>query len=91
MKTHKDLQVYKKSIEFVELVYEITSTFPKEEKYSLSAQLKRAAISVPSNIAEGAARKGTREFIHFLYISLSSLSEIDTQIEIAYRLKYLNN
>ena len=90
MKTHKDLEVYKNSIDFVTRVYAITKTFPKEEGYGLTSQLRRAAISIPSNIAEGAARGHDKEFIHFLYIAHGSLAEIETQLIIARNLNYLS-
>ncbi len=88
--THKDLEVYKLSISFVTQVYASTATFPKEEIFGLVSQLRRAAVSIPSNIAEGAARKGNNEYIHFLYIALGSMAEVETQILIAYNLQYLN-
>ena len=91
MGTHKELEIWKKSIEIVVEIYKTTSKFPLEEKYALSSQLRRAAISVPSNIAEGASRKGRKENIQFLYIALGSLSEIDTQLIISERLKYYNS
>ncbi|HPO55900.1 MAG TPA: four helix bundle protein [Ignavibacteriaceae bacterium] len=90
MRTHKDLIVYRKSIDFVTLVYQITKQFPKEELYSLANQMRRAAISIPSNISEGAARNHNKEFIQFLYIALGSASEIETQILISYNLKYIS-
>ncbi|MFN4084408.1 MAG: four helix bundle protein [Spirosomataceae bacterium] len=91
MKTHKDLDVWKRSIDFVTLVYELTNQFPKSEVYGLTTQLRRAAISIPSNIAEGASRKSKLEFKQFLYIALSSGAEIDTQIIIAFNLKYIDS
>lgn len=91
MNNHKDLDVWKHSIDFVEIVYKLTHTFPKEENYGLKSQICRAVVSIPSNIAEGAARQGNKEFIHFLYIALGSLSEVETQIIIANRLKYIDN
>jgi four helix bundle protein len=90
MRTHKDLDAWKLSVEFVAEVYKITRDFPKEELFGLSNQLRRAAVSVPSNIAEGAARQTTREFIQFLYISLGSLQEADTQLLIAKNLGFLS-
>ena len=69
-------------------IYKITQSFPSEEKFGIVSQMRRAAVSIPSNIAEGAARNGNREFIQFLYISLGSVAELDTQIEIANRLGY---
>ncbi len=91
VKTHKDLEVWKVSVEFVTELYLLTNTFPKSELFGLTSQIRRAAISIPSNIAEGAARKNTREFIQFLYISLGSLSEIETQIIIAKNINYVND
>ena len=89
MQTHKELEVWQMGMDLVENVYRITGAFPKEEMYGLAAQIRRSAISIPSNIAEGAARKGNAEFIQFLNISLGSLSELETQILIAKRLDYL--
>jgi four helix bundle protein len=91
VRTHKDLEVWKSSMDFVISIYKITSTFPTSEIYGLTSQIRRAAVSVPSNIAEGAGRKNTKEFIQFLYISLGSLAEIETQLEIASRLMYLKD
>ena len=91
IKSHKDLEVYQKSMDFVIQIYKLTKSFPKEEQYGLISQLRRAAISIPSNIAEGSARKNTKEFIQFLYYSLGSTVEIETQIEISKRLHFLNN
>ena len=86
--SHKDLNVWKRSIDFVMNLYSITKSFPKEEKYCLTSQIRRSGVSIPSNIAEGAARKGKKEFSQFLYISLGSLSELETQLIIADKLKY---
>jgi four helix bundle protein len=90
MKTHRDLDVWKKSVSLVTSIYEITKSFPKEEIYGLTNQIRRAAVSVPSNIAEGSARQGNKEFIQFLYIALGSLTELGTQLIIASNLKYLS-
>ena len=87
--THKDLDIWKRGVEFVERIYKITADFPREEIYGLVSQLRRAAISYPSNIAEGAARSSKKEYIQYLYISLASLSEIETQLIISKRLDYL--
>ena len=84
-----DLKIWQISMDLVEDVYKITSFFPKGEIFALTSQMRRAAVSVPSNIAEGAARQTTKEFIKFLYISLGSLSELETQILIALRLNYI--
>ena len=89
MKTHKDLEVWKLSIRFVTEIYKITKKFPKDELYGLTSQIRRASVSIPSNIAEGAARKGEKEFIQFLYIALSSASEVETQLIIANNLDYI--
>jgi len=78
-------------MDFVELIYKITGEFPENEKFGLTSQLRRASISIPSNLAEGAGRKSTKEFIQFLYIALGSSSEIETQLEIAMRLGYMKN
>lgn len=91
MKTHKDLDIWKRGIELVEEIYKTTTNFPKEELYGLTSQIRRAAISYPSNIAEGAARFSKKEFVQFLYIALGSLSEVETQIIIATKLQYLNS
>ncbi len=91
MKTHMDLDVWKKSMDFVENIYKVSSQFPKEEMYGLTSQIRRAAVSVPSNIAEGASRQGSKEFVQFLYISLGSLSEVETQIMLAKRLNFVSN
>jgi len=91
MSTHHHLEVWSRAIEFVSSIYTITKNFPDDEKYTLVSQIRRSAISIPSNIAEGAARKSDKEYIHFLYISLGSLSELETQIIISFNLEYLNS
>ena len=91
MKTHKDLEVWKKSIEMVTQIYTLTRGFPKEELYGLTNQMRRAAVSVPSNIAEGAGRNSSKELLQFLYIATGSLSELETPLIIANNLSYLNN
>ena len=91
LKTHRDLDVWREGIELVVKVYEIVQKFPNEERYSLVDQIKRSAISIPSNIAEGAARNSKREFLQFSYISLGSVSELETQRIIANRLGFLDN
>ena len=89
VRTHKDLDVWKKAIEFVTEIYSVTGTFPKSELYGLTSQIRRAAVSIPSNIAEGATRNHKTEFKQFLYISLSSAAEIDTQLTIACNLNFI--
>jgi len=91
MKTHKDLDIWNLAIELVVKIYKESKNFPKEEMYGLSSQLRRASISVASNIAEGAARQSKEEFIRFVYYSLGSLSEIETQLIIANKIGYINN
>ena len=91
MVTHKDLDVWKMGLDIVERVYKITEEFPKEEQFGLTSQLRRAAVSVPSNIAEGAARNTKKEYLQYLYIGLGSLSEIETQLVIAQRLGYFKD
>jgi four helix bundle protein len=88
-KTHKDLEIWQRGIELVVHVYQATTVFPKDEEYGLKSQMRRAAVSHPSNIAEGAARSTTREYVHFLRIALASLSELETQVFIAEKLGYL--
>lgn len=83
LKSYKDLIVWQKSIQLVKEVYRLTTNFPKDEIYGLSSQMKRAAISIPSNIAEGYSRKGIKEYSHFLHIAYGSSTELETQIIIA--------
>jgi four helix bundle protein len=89
VKSYQDLIVWQKSMELVERVYRMTKTFPKEELYGLSSQIRRAAVSIPSNIAEGQARKSTAEFLNFLSIAQGSRAEAETQTLIARRLGYV--
>lgn len=91
MKSHKDLEVWKRSVELVVTVYELTKSFPKEELYGLTNQIRRSAVSIPSNIAEGAARNHKKEFIQFLYIALGSISELETHIIICEKISYLDS
>ena len=88
IKTHKDLDVWKLSIQLVKDIYQLSSKFPSEEKFGLVAQIRRAVVSIPSNISEGAARNSDKDYIRFLYISLGSLSEIETQLIIAEELGF---
>jgi four helix bundle protein len=89
LQSHKDLDVWKRSMELVANIYRMTRDFPHEELYGFSSQIRRSAISIPSNIAEGAARNSSKEYKQFLYISLGSVAEIETQILIAEKLGFL--
>lgn len=90
-KPHKKLDVWASAIDLAELVYKTTDRFPLKERYGLSNQTCRAVVSIPSNIAEGAARHSKKEFIQFLHIAKGSLSELDTQLELAKRLEYVDH
>ncbi len=89
MKTHHDLDVWKKSILLVTEIYKVTESYPKSELYGLTNQIRRCAVSVPSNIAEGAARASAKEFSQFLSIALGSIAEVETQLIVSNNLKYL--
>jgi len=89
MEGHRDLEVWQKAMQFVTDVYLVTQAFPREELYGLSSQLRRAAVSVPSNIAEGCGRSSKKEFSQFLCHARGSLLEVETQLEIAQNLGYL--
>lgn len=90
MKTHKELDVWRNAVDFVTSIYEMTRAYPKEEQYGIVSQIRRSAVSVPSNIAEGAGRGHSKEYVRFLYIAQGSLSEIETQIIISQKLKYIS-
>ena len=90
MKGYKDLIVWQKSINLVIKIYRIVSTFPDTEKFCLSSQMTRAAISVPANIAEGYSRKSQKEYVQYLHISYGSLAELETYLEIIFRLNYIS-
>jgi four helix bundle protein len=87
--THKDLNVWKKSMNLAVLIYRITNQFPKEESFGLTSQMRRAAVSIPSNIAEGHGRNSDKELIRFLFISLGSAAELETQILLSNKLDFL--
>jgi four helix bundle protein len=91
VKSFRDLDVWHLSVELAETVYRVTARFPKSELFALTAQMRRAAVSIPSNIAEGRSRDSTREFLHFIAISRGSLAELDTQLELAIRLDYTDS
>ena len=90
MKTYKTLVVWQKSIDLVEVVYRISKSFPDDEKFNLTSQSRRCAVSIPSNIAEGHGRKSNGDFSRFLKIAFGSSSELETQILIAHRLEILS-
>ncbi len=85
---HQRLEVWRDAMSLVESVYRLSNDFPDPEKFGLTLQIRRAAVSVPSNIAEGAARRSTLEYLRFLSIARGSLSELDTQLQIATRLEF---
>lgn len=89
-KPHKKLDVWRLSMELASAVYRLTATFPTDEKFGLMAQMRRAAVSVPSNIAEGAARSSGKEFMQFISIARGSLSELDTQLDISEKLGFVD-
>lgn len=88
-KPHKGLKVWEAGMEMVAMVYSFTQGFPSHEQFGLTSQIRRSAVSIPANIAEGAARQTKKEFIQFLHISQGSLSELDTLMEVAHGLRYL--
>ena len=91
VKDYKELIVWQNGIDIVDMVYLVTNNFPKNELFGLASQMRRATISIPSNIAEGFVRQYTKEYIQFLHISLGSCAELDTQIVIARRRKYTDD
>lgn len=90
IQSFKDLEIWQRGIGLTELIYDATKLFPKEELYSLVAQLRRTAISIPSNIAEGFGRRHNNEYRQFLHVSLGSCAELITQLVIAERLEYID-
>lgn len=88
---HRDLRAWQAAVELVESIYQVTAAFPREEAFGLTGQMRRAAVSVPANIAEGAARNSMKELLHFLGVASGSLSELDTHLEIAGRLGYVSD
>lgn len=92
IRTYRALLVWQKSIELTEVVYAVTggTAFPKDERFGLMAQMRRVAVSVPSNIAEGQARRTAGDFVQFLYVARGSLAELDTQALVALNLKYMS-
>jgi four helix bundle protein len=91
VRKHHELKAWQEALELVKEIYRVTRNFPKEEIYGLISQMRRAAVSIPSNISEGAARGGDREFIQFLIIARGSLSELETQLLISKDLGYMQD
>ena len=89
MKSFRDLRVWQKAMDLVEKVYLLTQKFPREETYGLTNQIRRAVVSIPSNISEGHTREHIIEYLHHLSVAQASLAELETQLEIANRLKYI--
>jgi four helix bundle protein len=89
-KPHKKLDVWQAAMKATKVIYELTKPFPEEEKFGLVSQMRRAAVSIPCNIAEGAARQGRKEFKNFVSMAQGSLSELDTQLELCVLLGYLS-
>lgn len=90
LRLHRKLDVWRMSMDFVKEIYLVTEKFPSSELYGLTSQMRRAVVSIPSNLAEGAARKGSKEFKQFLNIAQGSISELDTQIELALLLGFID-
>ena len=90
MKTYREFIAWQKAMDFVTTVYKCTKLFPKDELFGLTSQIRRSAVSIPSNFAEGFGRKGNNEFLRFIHISIGSLYECQTQLEIARNIDYLN-
>jgi four helix bundle protein len=91
LKSFRDLRVWQLAMELVELIYRTSRDFPKEELYGLTSQIRRAAVSIPSNLAEGHTREHTKEFLNHISMAQASLAEVDTQLEIARRLNYISD
>lgn len=89
MNNYKELKIWQKSMDLVEKVYSLTSSFPNEEKYGLISQIQRSAVSIPSNIAEGAGRNSNKEFRNFLGIANGSINELTTQLILSIRIGYV--
>lgn len=88
MRPHENLDVWKKAVDFTIEIYKITESFPKDERFGLTSQIRRASVSIAANIAEGAGRKSTKEFLNFLSIAQGSASEVETEILIAFKLGF---
>ena len=90
IRSFRDLEIWKRGISLVEAVYKATEDFPRQEAFGLTGQIRRAAVSIPSNVAEGFARYHGKEYTQFLYIAMGSCAELSTQLDIALRLGYLD-
>ncbi len=90
IKSYRDLEVWQKAMDLVVICYQMTKKFPKNEIYGLASQLQRAAVSIPANIAEGRQRQHSKEFLQYLSIAYGSLAEVETHVQIAGRLNYIN-
>ncbi len=91
VRNYRELIAWQKAMDLTEAVYHVTKGFPREEAYGLTSQLRRAAVSVPSNIAEGQGRRSGKEFVHFLGVAYGSLQEVETQLILARRLGYCSD
>lgn len=90
MRPHEKLEVWKRAVDLVTRIYGVTKNFPSDERFGLTSQIRRAAVSIPANIAEGAARQSTKEFLQFISIAQGSASELETELLIANNLEYLD-
>ena len=90
-KPHEQLDAWKVAMQLVKSVYQLTAVFPAEERYGLAQQMRRAAVSIPSNIAEGAGRNGVKEYVQFIGIARGSLAELETQLQIAVMLGFTSD
>jgi four helix bundle protein len=90
-KPHEQLEAWKSALELAKATYELTSSFPADERFGLVQQMKRAAVSIPSNLAEGSGRNGAREYLHFIGIARGSLAELETQLQLAVMLNFITN
>lgn len=89
MHNFRELRIWQRAMDYVERIYKVTGSFPKEEKYGLVSQLRSCAVSIPSNISEGAGRATNKQFKYFLEIAMGSCNEVQTQVELAFRFKFI--
>jgi four helix bundle protein len=90
LQSYEDLIVWQRAMDFIVLIYQITENFPSKETFGLVSQMRRAAVSIPSNIAEGYRRKTAKDYAHFVHIAYGSTAELKTQLSISVRLKYIS-